>query len=300
MVHVAEAPLRRFDGIGLEGLSRHRERIRRACEAGRVFPTVVGMALSGSLATGSGDAFSDIDLVVVSGSEIGLEKVRERLIRSCGVHVARYSGEHVGEPRLVVVLYSDLIKVDFVFLEQDDLAAWNGGRPIAILWERGGVLSRELAGRQSSSSRAEAVDFLERRFWSWTWYGFAKLLRGERYEALSAIGYLRDKALFPALAARSGSSQRGARRIDELVAAADLPFDATVPRLEDDDLLAALRACVRVYRALADPLLAELGVAPAAAARLVVEDALSHGFGWRPRIDTEATASGSRRSVGEA
>jgi len=246
----------------------------RLSAAARKHAATVGVAISGSLAAGRGDRYSDLDLVVVARDAAGVGLLRDAIPAADGVPVARYGGEHVGEPRLVVALYGSLVKVDFMFLRLDELAEWNGGRPIRVLWESSRALTRALGQPVAATTPREAIEDVERRFWTWSWYALTKVCRGERYEGLSAIGYLRDRALLPMLALGRGRAPRGPRRIDELVESSSLPFEQTLAGLDQGDLLRALRATIALYRRIADPLLARHGIAPAAAARELVSGAV--------------------------
>jgi hypothetical protein len=94
-------------------------------------PNVVGMAIAGSFVDGLPDAYSDLDLrmVLANGSLQRVFPRREELARACGPLVAAFTGEHVGEPHLLVTLYEDLVHVDYLFAELADAPDKNEGRP---------------------------------------------------------------------------------------------------------------------------------------------------------------------------
>src|SRR2546425_1445712 len=103
----------------IEGLVRHGARLIAACHMGINEPAVLGMAIAGSFVDGTPDEYSDLDLRVVltDGSFERLFSRREELARECGPLVAAFTGEHVGEPHLLITLYNDLVHVDFLFTE---------------------------------------------------------------------------------------------------------------------------------------------------------------------------------------
>lgn len=136
--------------------------------------------------------------------------------------VAGFTGEHVGDPHLLIVLYDDLVHVDFDFTRVSGLAAENRGRPCLVLWERGDHLSVHLARHFDPDLRRELA-WIESQFWTWIWYVQSKILRGELYEALDGLQYLRSRVLFQLLAISKGIHPAGSRRADALVGDLGLP-----------------------------------------------------------------------------
>ncbi|MGI8779963.1 MAG: nucleotidyltransferase domain-containing protein [Solirubrobacteraceae bacterium] len=67
---------------------------------------IVGVTAGGSAVTGTMDEFSDLDLVVVcrDGDHGAAPDVRD-LAAAIGPLLAAFTGDHVGEPRLLIALY---------------------------------------------------------------------------------------------------------------------------------------------------------------------------------------------------
>lgn len=163
----------------LDALPMHRDKVERACGFGLSVPEILGMAIAGSFAAGGADIYSDVDLRVVV-EDAALDAVfarRTEMSLSCGTVVAGFTGEHVGDPHLLIVLYDDLVHVDFDFTRLSDLAADNQGRSGLVLWERGDHLSRRLPGDHHPDRRGE-LSWIESRFWTWIWYVQSKILPG--------------------------------------------------------------------------------------------------------------------------
>jgi hypothetical protein len=78
------------------------------------------------------------------------------------------------------------------------VAEHNDGLPVAVLWEREAI-SAALPGTYETDV-AGAVRWMEARIWTWSWYIQSKVLRGELYEALDGLQYVRDQVLFRLLA----------------------------------------------------------------------------------------------------
>ena len=271
----------------VDRLPRHKRRLLAACEVGRAEPDVVGMAIAGSFVDGKPDEYSDLDLRVVVRDRTleGVFSRREEIASNSGPLIAAFTGEHVGEPQLLITLYEDLVHVDFLFVALADAAERNLGRQVQVLWERTHEVSAALSHPYVADPVAD-LNYLEARIWTWTWYIQSKILRGELWEAASALNFVRDAALFRLLALEHGMRFRGARHVQGLLGGRAVTFAQTQTAVEQLALLAALRATVRLYLELADPLLAGHGVLPNIEARKIVMRALDAGLSWRPD-DTE-------------
>src|SRR3989442_7295966 len=156
----------------IDGLPRHRARLIAACRMGEREREIVGMAIAGSFVNGSPDEYSDLDLriVLANGSFERVFGRRQELARACGPLVAAFTGEHVGEPQLLITLYGDLVHADFLFTELADASERNDGREVRVLWERErGVVADALAPPHKPDPAGE-LSFMESRIWTWTWY----------------------------------------------------------------------------------------------------------------------------------
>ena len=240
------------------------------------------MAIAGSFVDGTPDEYSDLDLRVVV-RDGALERVfarRAEVASNSGPLIAAFTGEHVGEPQLLITLYEDLVHVDFLFVALAEAAERNLGRQVQVLWERTPEVSAALSHPYVADPIAD-LNYVEARIWTWTWYIQSKILRGELWEAVSALNFVRDVALFRLLALEHGVRFRGARHVQELLGEHAATFAQTQAVVEQSALLKALRATVRLYLELADPMLARHGVPPNTDARKIVMRALDRGLSWR-------------------
>lgn len=79
---------------------------------------IEGIAAGGSYITNSMDEFSDIDLVIAIESNHYEEVMEERskIAEKLGSLLSSFTGEHVGEPRLLICLYGPpLLHVDLKY-----------------------------------------------------------------------------------------------------------------------------------------------------------------------------------------
>ena len=268
---------------GTDRLPRHRAKIEATCSAGTQVPGLVGMVIAGSFALGIADEYSDVDLKLVSTDD-GFDDVvhaQEQMISAAGTSIARFPADHTGLPELTIVLYDDLVHVDFLPIRLSELAQKNEGIPAHVLWERDGSLTRELAAPGPDRVPLD-LEWIERRVWTWFWYLQSKILRGEIYEALDGLAWLRANVLFPLLGATRGQALSGTRRVEPLLGDLADAFRRTVADADAVAVMSALRATAELYTRLADPLLEKAGHEIAAAARATVRAALERGLQWSP------------------
>lgn len=214
----------------------------------RTDPRVEAVLLAGAPLTQAEDVFSDVDLVIVcrESDYEAMMAARRATAESLGHLLAAFTGEHVGEPRLLICLYGDpLLHVDLKFVTRDALA--ERVETPEILFDRDGEVGARLrAGRASWPSRAP--EWFEERFWIWVHYGATKIARGELLEAHDMLAALRAQVLGPMIARHGGHRQRGVRRM-EFESPEQVPeLTATIARYDRDDCWRALRAAVQLYR----------------------------------------------------
>jgi predicted nucleotidyltransferase len=209
---------------------------------------ILAILAGGSAASGTMDEFSDLDLVVVcrDGSDGGvLEAMPERAGR-IGPLLVSFTGEHVGEPRLLIALYGPpLLHVDLKVIALADLAQ-RVEDPL-VVWERDGAASRTIAASAAARPAPDA-QWIEDRFWVWLHYAAAKLGRGELLECLDALALMRSAALGPLIARRFRQHPQGVRRIERYAPELRGPLAATAGDPSPAGCAGALRACADLYR----------------------------------------------------
>lgn len=202
----------------------------------------------GSIIHGGMDAFSDLDFVLIV-EESSYDQVladRMEIARRLGPLLSAFTGEHVGEPRLLICLYGPaLLHIDLKFVTMSDLDR-RIERPV-ILW------SRDKAAVEERLDRAEIrwpdLDpaWFEARAWIWLHYGAARALRGELFEALGMLAFFREQVLGPLLHRRARRPQRGVRRIEAFDLDATGRLAATIAHHDLAAVKAALIAAIDLY-----------------------------------------------------
>ena len=165
-----------------------------------------------------------------------------------GELLAAFTGEHVGEPRLLICLYGpQLLHVDLKFVVRAELTHLVE-RPV-ILW------ARDMEAIEATLNNAEIAwpdrspDWFEQRAWIWLHYGATKLQRGELFEAMGMIAFFREQVLGPMLNRRLGRPQRGVRKIEQIGKEAE-KLRAVVAEHNPASVASALRNAVRLYEEL--------------------------------------------------
>ncbi len=213
-------------------------------------PRVVGVAGGGSLVSGSFDEFSDLDLVIVVDNESYEAVLAERgtLAAALGPLLQCFTGEHVGEPRLLICLYGPpLLHVDLKFVAVKD-AHVRVEDPV-MLWERKGRLTAALS-RDVARFPEPNQEWLGERFWIWVHYGATKIGRGELFEVLDFLSFLRGSVLGPLILQKVGARPSGVRRLESAAPEWAKELEGTVATHDARQCLAALEASVALYRRL--------------------------------------------------
>lgn len=222
--------------------------LRHATDVLNADPEVAGFAVGGSYASGEMDDYSDLDLILVTRERIAGNK--ERMIdyaKRLGHFLSGFTGEHVGEPRVLICLYEQpLLHVDIKFLTLDEFES-RVEDPVLLI-DREGVLQLIMNQHPASYPKPD-YQWIEDRYWTWIHYCLLKIGRGEYMEAFDFFAYLRMVVLGPLVQVRNARLPRGVRRVEiDLSAEDQQALLKTIPEYNRAALLTSLRAAVELYR----------------------------------------------------
>ncbi len=208
---------------------------------------VIGLAVGGSWVTNEIDEFSDLDLIIVTKKKISDDKSKMLdYATRLGNFLSGFTGEHVGEPRLLICLYDNpLLHVDIKFLTLGEIPL--RVETPAVLLDTDGQLQKAL---NNSVEKFPYPDYqwIEDRFWTWIHYALLKIGRGEYLEAYDFFGFLRMVVFGPLLHIKNGNLPRAVRRVETDLNEEDLNFlKGTIPGYNRRDLLKSLRNSVTLY-----------------------------------------------------
>ncbi len=213
-------------------------------------PNVIGLAAAGSWITHEMDEYSDVDLVLVTKTKISEDK--EEMIEYAnrfGDFISGFTGEHVGEPKLLICLYDNpLLHVDIKFITLPEFHS-RIEDPV-VLFERKSQLTDII-----NSTKAEwpAVDYqwIEDRFWTWVHYVASKAERGEYFECIDGLGFIRARVLAPLMQIKNKIQPRGLRKAEMKLAMPDLEnLKITLAQYNRASIVKALDNTISIYRSL--------------------------------------------------
>jgi len=224
-----------------------REFAEQIVEGVKSNPEIVGLAVGGSWITNEMDKYSDLDLVLVTKTKISDDKCKMiNFASGFGNLLNAFTGEHVGEPRVLICLYDNpFLHVDIKFVTPEELKE-RVEDPV-VLWEKENILTEII---KSTKSEWPKMDFqwIEDRFWTWVHYATLKIGRGEYFEALDFLSYLRVNVIAPFLQLKNGRLPRGSRKVELNLGSDDLEkLIATVPKYQINSIINALEKMIELY-----------------------------------------------------
>lgn len=221
------------------------ERVRAAVASDNRFSALL---IGGSYIHGGLDEHSDLDFVTVVKDESYADVMATRMAFASALPnlISAFTGEHVGEPRLLICLYGPpLLHVDLKFVQADDLD--HQIERHAVLFARDPL---EIEHRSQAGSVAWpnlSSEWFEARAWIWLHYAATKLARGELYEAIGMLGFFREQVLGPLFYRRAGRNQRGVRRLESLRLDKHGRLAATVAQHDASSIRMAIEVCIDIY-----------------------------------------------------
>ena len=224
--------------------ARHAKNIFEKQEA------ITGLAIGGSWINNELDEYSDLDLLVITREKITDDKNKMfGYAKLLGHFLSGFTGEHVGEPRLLICLYEHpLLHVDLKFLTMEELA--HRVETPTVLFDKTGKI-QEILNRSAAHFPYPDYQWIEDRFWIWVHYALLKTGRGEYLEALDFLGFIRMIVLGPLLQIKNDCLPRGVRKVETELNGEDLrELKTTIATYDRTSLLNSLKNAVKLYRRL--------------------------------------------------
>jgi len=272
----------------LDRLPEHRDLLERAVAYLRADDRVVGLVLSGSLSRGGADSYSDIDLYIILSDEVFDSVFAERDIvaEAVGAPLFSFVVDPVpGGSQDHIVIYPGPVKFDFMYYRESDLVPDRKWAGCCVLKDSGGLLdalASSSGGLVPPSPTPEAILALNQRFWTWCWYTFGKIMRGELWEALNGIHNIRTLALLPVLDWMAGHPHEGYRRLERKVdPGITTRLRGTTATLGPEALYAALQAEIDLFCELRATILDRYGLELDAAPEELIKNEINQRWNQR-------------------
>jgi hypothetical protein len=211
---------------------------------------VIALCAAGSWITNEIDEFSDLDLVIVTNTDITDSKTDMVNIASLlGSLTSGFTGEHVGEKRLLICLYQNpVIHVDLKFVPIEDFSI-RVENPV-IIWEKDKSIT-ELYNTTTPKWPLPDYQWIEDRFWVWIHYVAAKTGRGELFEAIEFISFLRNTVIGPMYHLKYKTQPRGVRKMEFILNNDDLDkLKTTIPEYSSDSVKSSIKQIISLYKEL--------------------------------------------------
>lgn len=227
--------------------STHQQLLEKIISVFSQDPRILGIGASGSFASDSMDKYSDLDLVIaVEPTQFDIiMKERFEIIDLVDGKLAAFTGEHVGEPRLVIALFEpNTVHVDFKFVALPDAATRID--ETKVVWERESYLSDVYQHSQYHFPQPDP-QWIEDRFWIWTHYAATKIARGEYFETLEFISFIRQTVLSPLALKQGGFTPFGVRKVEKYLPEFAKQLEETVAKPDPASLTKAVKKCVALY-----------------------------------------------------
>ncbi|MCM8735411.1 hypothetical protein M5E06_14695 [Azospirillum sp. A1-3] len=206
------------------------------------------LLIGGSYIHGGFDEHSDLDFLIVVEDDSYSDVMASRMAFAEALPdlLGAFTGEHVGEPRLLICLYGPpLLHVDLKFVLAADLDHQIERRAILFARDNAEVERRVRSGRVEWPNLPS--EWFESRAWIWLHYAATKLARGELYEAIGMLGFFREQVLGPLFHRRAGKNQRGVRRLELLRLDEHERLATTLARHDVASVRDAIEACIDLY-----------------------------------------------------
>lgn len=231
-----------------------KEFAQQLVEKAKNLPEILGVAVGGSWITNELDEYSDLDFVIVTHSnDFGSKEDKINLAKKLGDFIHGFTGEHVGEPRLLICLYdAPLIHVDLKFVTLEEFKE-RVEDPV-ILLDKEDALRKVI---ETTESHFPEVDFqwIEDRFWIWVHYAALKIGRGELFEALDFLSFLRFSVFGPLLQLKNGRLPNGVRKAEFNFFKEDQEsLVSTIGNYDRSSILTAVKNAIDLYHNLRNEL----------------------------------------------
>ncbi len=207
--------------------------------------------MSGSIARGQVDQYSDIDLWYIVRDKTALDERRAQVIAAMqrvGDPITMFPATHLGIENLVIfftVLEEQVVKFDVEFVSASDFR-----RPAELIaLHDPDRMFENLLERPDSKFD---IEFAKARATGWIWYTYTKIARGEFFEASDALDVIRKLTLVPLQLYLAGAPIEGYRRIESRLdpSALDALRKTYPSEITEDALVDAVLHAAQLFRSL--------------------------------------------------
>lgn len=223
----------------------------------------VGLSVTGSLAGGTIDQWSDLDIEIVlpegASVPVMLDWVKD-VARISATPLCYFPADHVGLDQILVFFFLEdgkVVKADLHVLELSEYVTLRNTKLIVDP----GFVSEALGRAPRPAPSYPDFEDLHMKFCGWIWYTYTKVVRGELLEGFDSLQVMRVRALVPSLQCVHGLPYEGFRRLEmRLPSHHHAALRATIPTSTDaPELYRALLSMCRLFAELQPMVAVQLG-----------------------------------------
>jgi hypothetical protein len=146
----------------------------------------------------------------------------------------------------MICLYDDpLLHVDIKFLTLEEFHK-RVEDPV-ILFDTNDQL-KNIIEKTEAKFPTPGFQWMEDRFWIWIHYDLVKIGRGEYFEAIDGLGFIRGMILGPLLHIKEGNLPRGVRRMETHIEKGYLELlKLTLPTYNKESIIESLGYLIELY-----------------------------------------------------
>ena len=209
---------------------------------------IVGIALGGSYTQKETmDEFSGLDFVIAVRDEDWDAVLEDRvsIAERLGALLSHFTGDHIQRPSQLICLYADpLMHVDLGFVPLSQVGQ-RYDNPV-VMFEKDSLMS-EPYRQQPVTTQIPNLQWFEDRFWVWVHFIATRIGRGDLFDAIDSLSFLRLNVLGPLISMKNGKPAHGVRHIES-----NSPNDArmlveTVAAYDAKSCVRALKAATDIY-----------------------------------------------------
>ena len=211
---------------------------------------IISVAIGGSYLSNQMDEFSDLDFKIIVESVHYKEVMngRKEIASTLGDLVGSFTGEHVGEARLLICLYENpILHVDLIFIKKSDLHD-RIENPV-ILFDKSDSIENNFIKDTPSFPKPD-IQWIEDRFWIWIHYMVTKIGRGELLEAIDHLSFIRSTVLGPLSLLEAGEQPNGLRKIEFLSPIRAGELKQTIPEYSANSCFLCTERSIEMYKSL--------------------------------------------------
>lgn len=139
-----------------------------------------------------------------------------------------------------------LLHVDIKFITPDELFE-RVENPI-LVWERENILSKIINNSEPKFPYPN-YQWIEDRFWIWVHYVSAKIGRGEYFETLDSINFLRTNVIAQLLQIKNNQLPKGLRKAEKIFSEIDLErLKETIAKYNRESLINSFEEIITLYK----------------------------------------------------